>query len=293
MVYKSYVPTLTNNTFINNTAPFRPDVGNYVVKLMMVADNGTTVNITSLDSASSGAIIETPIKLAVVNNEGNIDYSDNKNIIKIMPLDSETDVKGQTTVLIQSGKATFSSTIFVGIPGKQNVRYAIKSSAIDYTAMELVDPQYSKVQVLTVSFRLWKPGEYQFQNEWLTWAVGSYSLLWNETQWYSCPDHASCEGASISLSSGYWRMNGNSTDIIEWPNAEAWLGGYNPNSTHPVYCADGYEGLLWNEWIVIGDQKYERISDNQCSKCPDPTLNFIRIMGFGVLILIFLIIMIL
>ena len=292
-MYDSYVPRLGNNAFVNNSAPFRPDISDYVIRIMMFLGNGTMSEVFKVDNVWSGSQIDSSIVFAIVDNEGNIDTSDSQSDIKILPVYSNTYVKDQNTVLVSNGIANFTSSIFVDSPGKQNTNFNVYSSAINYKALKYLEPQYSAQQVLSVNFRWWEPGEYQFQNEWLIWAVGSYSLLWNETQWYSCPDHASCEGASISLSSGYWRMDGNSTDIIEWPNADAWLGGYNPNSTYPVYCADGYEGLLWNEWVVTGDQKYERISDNQCSKCPDPTLNFIRIMGFGVLILIFLIIMIL
>ena len=292
-MYSSYKPLLVNNYFYNNTAPFRPNIGNYVVKVMVVLENGTLADISSIDNVWSGIQIDTPITFAVVNNEGKIDNSDSNNAIRILPISANTSVKGQTTVLLENGIATFKSTIFVGVPGLSNISFAVKTSAINYNAMKYINVQYSKVQNITVSFRWWKPGEYQYQNEWIVCGIGSYSVIWNETQCHSWPNNAAWEGASISLNSGYWRMDANSTDIVEWPNQNAWLGGYNQNSTYPVYWADGYQGLLCNECIQTGDQKYERISDNQCSKCPDPTLNLIRIVGFGVLILVFLIIMIL
>ena len=291
--YNSYQPNLNNNVFQNNSATFRPNMANYPVKLMMVAENGTLVNLTKIDGLPSGLKIESTFKIAIVNNEEQIMTNDNKNAVKILLIDTGTDVKGQSTVVVNKGVATFSSTIFVGLPGKKNVRYIIKSYAINYNALKYVDPEYSTEQVLIVSFRWWKPGEYQYQNTWIAWGAGSYSVIWNSTQWFNWPNNAACEGSSISLNSGYWRINGNSTDIMEWPNQDAWLGGYNTNSTHPVYWASGYEGLLCNEWIENDKEKYERISDNQWSKCPDPTLNFLRIIGFGILILIFLVIMIL
>jgi len=36
-----------------------------------------------------------------------------------------------------------------------------------------------------------------------------------------CPPHATFEGKVISLSKGYWRIDGNSTVIIECPNSNA------------------------------------------------------------------------
>ena len=291
--YNSYQPEMINNVFENNSASFRPNMANYAVKLMMMTENGTLVNLTKIDGLPSGLKIESSFKIAIVNNEEQIMTNDNKNAVKILPIDSRTDVKGQSTVVATDGIATFSSTIFVGAPGKNNVRYTIKSYAINYNALKYVDPEYSKEQILTVSFRYCRPGEYQNQNAWIAWGAGSYSVIWNETQWHNWPSNAACEGSSISLNSGYWRANGNSTDIMEWPNPDAWLGGYITNSTYPVYWASGYEGLLCNECIDNDKEKYERISDNQWSKCPDPTLNFLRIIGFGILILIFLVIMIL
>ena len=292
IVYSSYKPSLINNYFENNTAPFRPNIGNYVIRLMILSNN-SLINIKDINNVSSGTQINNNITFAVVNNEGNIDDSDNKSSIRILPIDSETDVEGQTTVVVKNGIATFSNTIFVGTPGKNNVKYELKTSAINYNAMEYLNPEYSIPQTLTVSFGWWKPGEYQYKNKWISCGVGSYSVIWNETECHNCPNNAACQGSSISLNSGYWRMDRNSTDIIEWPNEDAWLGGYNETSTYPVFWADGYEGLLWNECITVGNEKYERISDNQWSKCPDPSLNFLRIVGFGVLVLIFLIIMIL
>jgi hypothetical protein len=38
----------------------------------------------------------------------------------------------------------------------------------------------------------------------------------------------------ISLNKGYWRIDPNSTDIMECPNADACLGGFVPEDEHPV-----------------------------------------------------------
>ena len=268
-------------------------MANYPVKLMMVSDDGSLINITKISDQPSGLVIEIPFRIAIVNNEEQIMTNENKNAIRLLSIESGSDVKGQTTVVAKNGIATFTSTKFVASPGQSNINFAVKTKSIDYNALKYIDPEYSTEQNLTVSFRWCKPGEYQFENVCILWGTGSYSVIWNETKWHNCPNNAAWEGSTISLNSGYWRINGNSTDIMEWPNPDACNGGYDPNSTYPVYWATGYSGLLWDEWVEDGMQQYERISDNQWSKWPDPALNLLRIIGFGILILIFLVIMLL
>jgi hypothetical protein len=48
----------------------------------------------------------------------------------------------------------------------------------------------------------------------------------------------------ISLNSGYWRIDANSTAIIECPNPAACLGGFSPEKEFPVDCDSGYTGVL-------------------------------------------------
>lgn len=162
--YNSYQPSLVNNVFDNNSAAFRPDMANYPIKLMMVADDGTLVNMTSISNQPSGLAIETPFKIAIVNNEEQIMTNQNTNAIRLLSLDTDTDVKGQTTVVAVNGVATFTGTKFIASPGRSSVNYAVKTKSIDYIALQYVDPQYSTEQNLTVSFRWCKPGEYQAGN---------------------------------------------------------------------------------------------------------------------------------
>ena len=91
-MYSSYKPLLVNNYFYNNTAPFRPNIGNYVVKIMMVLGNGTLADISSIDNVWSGIQIDTPITFVVINSEGKIDNSENQNAIRILPISNNTNI---------------------------------------------------------------------------------------------------------------------------------------------------------------------------------------------------------
>ena len=88
------------------------------------------------------------------------------------------------------------------------------------------------------------PGEIQIGDICSTCTAGTYSTVWNSTQCHSCPEKATCQGKVISLNKGYWRIDANSTIIVECPNQDACLGGFNETNTHPVNCASGYEGIL-------------------------------------------------
>lgn len=264
IVYNSYQPVLANNTFKDNKANFGDNLSSYAVRIKKVGQNSNLEDIVHLDNIPSGVVIDTPIELAVVSAEQDqIMTKDSESIIKLVAIEPDTSIKGQNTVTLKDGKATFTGTRFYAKPGRTNVKFKLESSAIDYKVIQYLDPVKYADQIITVNFRWCKPGEIQIENICSTCSTGSFSVKWNETNCHSCPNNAACEAEKITLNSGYWRYDRNSTDIMECPNEDACLGGYNPDSAHPVNCASGYRGLLCNECIIDGDTKYERISDNQ------------------------------
>jgi hypothetical protein len=254
--------------------------------------NGELTELSKFENIASGITIENPIELVLVDVEENILTSDSSSYIKITETESGTEVLGQNTVTLVNGKASFTGTVFHASPGRANVNFIVSSSAINYDMVEFLDSMTYKTQIITINFRWCKPGEIEVGDNCSQCNAGTYSVLWNATECKSCPDHASCEGEMISLSKGYWRIDTNSTDIIECPNEDACLGGYEPENEYPVGCKTGYKGLVCNECVVEGDEKYERISDNNCSKCPNPLFNILRIIATGMAVLLFLIILI-
>ena len=291
--YNSYKPDFINNTFINDTAEFEPDIASYAALVEQLYEDNHFEKIQELDNVPSGITLDQNITLVVVNSEENsIMTNDDSSTIQFVPLDNDTEVKGHSTVTVSSGVGNFEGIEFIAAPGRSNVHYLIKSSAINYEMVQHIDSVKYAYQVISINFRWCRPGEIQIGNIWTEWSVGSYSTTWNSTKCDICPEKASCEGKVISVNKGYWRSDLNSTEIIEWPNEDAWLGGFNETNEHPINCAEGYKGLLCNECITDGNVKYERISENACSKCPDPMSNIIRIIGISSLIIVFLIILI-
>ena len=217
---------------------------------------------------------------------------DNLSTIKFTAIQDDTKVDGENTGDVVNGKATFENTIFIAQPGMKDVKFKLTTSAANYKLLQHIDPVKYADQIISVNFRWCKPGEIQDGNTCIKCNTGSFSLTWNSTQCLTCPDNASCEQERISLSAGYWRISRNSTDIMECPNEEACLGGYNATSKYPVNWKEEYHGLLCNEWVIEGETKYERISENQCSKWPAFASNLMRIIGCGIAIFIFVIILI-
>ena len=97
----------------------------------------------------------------------------------------------------------------------------------------------------------------------------------------------------VVVDEGYWRKSANSSKIVEWLNEVAWEGGYFPSNTdHPVKCKKGYKGILCTEWDIVDGTKYQPLSNFRCSKCPDPAINAIRIMGVGIVAFCFLMLLV-
>ena len=65
-MYTSYMPTIYNNTYINNSALFNNDIADYAVKIRELDDSNNLTDLVNLDNIPSGLQIETPIILAVV-----------------------------------------------------------------------------------------------------------------------------------------------------------------------------------------------------------------------------------
>lgn len=134
------------------------------------------------------------------------------------------------------------------------------------------------------------PGEFETSSkQWETCAYGTYSFGWNSTKCEQWMKHATCLGGTqINVDQGYWRFTQNSSVIIEWPNTSGCIGGYKPENEYPVECTSGYEGLLCKDCQIINGTKYQPSSGFKCSKCPDPILNAIRVVGVIIISLIFL-----
>lgn len=183
VMYNSYAPVLVNNSYTNNAATFNNDVASYAVKVRQVDASNSLSDIVELNDIPSGLQIERPITLAVVSvDENKVMLSDSSSYIRFYAVENNTEVQGQTTVLLTNGVAKFTSTVFVASPGRSNVKFLVKSSAVNYEVVQYIDKVKYASQYITVNFRWCKPGEIQVGDTCIACGVGSYSVVWNETR---------------------------------------------------------------------------------------------------------------
>ena len=174
---------------------------------------------------------------------------------------------------------------------KNNIEYIATCDLIDSDKVSYLN--FPTNNSIDVSFRYCQPGEVVINNETCSkWSAGTYSFTWNSTECKSWMDNAVWLGGSeVYVSDEYWRLNGNSTDILLWPRPQSCKGGHLPQLEHPVRWETGYKGHLWARWDIVDGHKYQRISTYQWSKCPDAILNgflvwLITILTFAYLLVL-------
>jgi len=289
--YDEYRPMMQNITFLNNSAPYGDNIASYPYQIV---DLETLKNHFSIDDVASGQVYSKEhLDLILIDADGQTVNNVNSGRMVIKPFTNGTNVLGTTSVPIVKGIAQFKDVIFIGKPGSQRVLFSVANQASDARVFNEVFGARNLITNFDVNFRYWKPGEADTNNEWSECTSGSYTLEWNTTEWKEWMDNADwLGGIEIHVDKGYWRSSLNSTAMIEWLREEAWEGGYYPEHQYPVKCQKGYKGVLCTDWIVSNGEKYERLANYEWSKCPDPVMNAIRILGLVCLVSSFMIIMV-
>jgi hypothetical protein len=283
-------PQLSNVTNQGNWASYGPDLASYAFKIKMVGSEEMVFN-----NVGSDIKYEDTVKLALLDYDDQVMALNNIDQIMIIPVNSSiSSIRGVNSALWRKGIATFENIIAVAKYGSQNVKYKATSKIIDTSKLKQVYESSNFDNIITMNFRNCKPGEsiiddYKCQE----CSAGSYSLQWNSSEWYSCVDDAVCLGKTeISVYSGFWRMNTNSTKIIKCINDNACDGGYTLANEYPVNWAEGYSGVLWTECQITSSTKYQKVNDFECRKCPNMAMNTIRVLGIGLLVFIFFMVII-
>lgn len=286
-------PVLGDNRFQSNVASYGPNIASYAVRII---NRDTQSNKISINNAASGLPYTQNLVFAIVDYDYQVMNLQDSAVVKITPVDNYASVTSIDYAKFTKGIATFTKPTFKAIPGHKNVEYTLRSLAInDMILSNVISTSESDLEtyhnLLYVNFRFCMPGEIQTTtNICEECSYGTYSFTWNSTVCKSCMSHAECVGKdNISVNQGYWRKTTNSTTILACIRDESCIGGYYPENENPVQCAEGYEGLLCSQCQIINGTKYQPLSNYECVKCPDPTMNMIRVVGFIILALLFLI----
>ena len=283
-------PELKNNTFNNNKAAYGQDIASYPVKIIRKGSSSDSIIITNV---GSGILINETFKLVLSDYDNQPMVLDNISQIKISATTNSSKVAGTDSVKVYSGIGTFENLILINKPGSNNVTFQASSKSIDSNKIVQVFGKNQYTNYVYSSFRFWKPGEIEQDNKCQECAPGTYAFTWNATSWNLWMNNAVCLGkVEVSVNSGYWRKTSNSTTLVEWPNKQAWTGGYVDSMMFPQTCNDGYSGNLWSDWVLVNGTKYERTGEFECSKCPDPLMNALRVIGVLLLAFIFLMLLI-
>ena len=292
-IYYNYNrPIFQNIQFNNNSADYGPNIASYAVKII---EKETGRNKIYRSNVASGLEYNNTIHFDLVDYDGQIMKLENSNTIKIISTDSTNRVSGTNYDRITDGWAELDNLIFISETGK-NVSFKITSGAIDSDIITNIlgnsDGTYDNT--LHVSFRYWEPGEIETSDKRCEeWQYQTYSFDWNATECKQWMDFATWSGKDvIEVDNEYWRYTTNSSKIIECPNIDACKGGYHPNNLYPVEWTKGYKGVLWSEWDIIDGVKYQPLSDFQWSKCPNPTLNALRVFSVVLISFLFLLLLI-
>ena len=213
-------PNLINVQYSNNSANYGANIASYPVKIVEVSSLNTSIIFTDIPS---GIKMSSILQLALQDLDGQTIPEDLYQI-KISSANANASVSGYDSSRTIQGIATFTNLVLISKPGATHVAFKATSNAISSSInQQLGMPTVSPIDV---SFRYCQPGEAQVSDSvWQTWSPGTYSFDWNSTSWANWMSSAVCSGGStIDVSSGYWRLSTNSTNIISCPYPAACLG---------------------------------------------------------------------
>ena len=273
IMYDLYRPTLSNLVFSNNSALYGPEIGSYPIKIKI---GNSSLNYASIENAVSGQITQA-FTFSITDYDDQVMNLDSVSKIAVKPITSGAQTSGKSTGVAISGVAQMNEIILISPPGSKNVVFSLNSNTINLDIAKAVYGSDYALPLIYASFRYCRPGEYTYAHQWVPWSEDSFSLFWNSTQCEKCISNAKCQGDEVvSVDQGYWRKTTNSTMIAQWQNVVACNGGYNLTNINPVNWASGYKGVLWSKWMNVGQDRYEKVSNFQCSKWASPIITYIR-----------------
>ena len=153
---------MTNNTFINNHAPYGNDIASYPV---LICEEHTCSSSITLDNVPSGLTYEGTINLKLVDFDGQIISTENENTAKILAVTPSVSVGGINYAKFVNGSTSLNKIILNDWPGSKNTEYRITSQIIDkqqvMTGLGIDEDTYdlNYTTKVNVSFRFCKLGE--------------------------------------------------------------------------------------------------------------------------------------
>ena len=155
--YNYVRPSLSSNSYQNNSALYGPNIASYPVKIKLV--NSTQDEIL-LDNVGSGITYPQTLHLGLYDYDDQIMVLDSSNQIIISPVDLQSsDVSGINLGLLDQGSTSLDSIAFISSPGSVNVQFKATSKAIDDDKIQNVFSNSASNNTINVNFRFCQPGE--------------------------------------------------------------------------------------------------------------------------------------
>lgn len=160
IMYDLYRPTLSNLTFVHNTADYGPDIASYAIRIKVIEEEGYDV---ILDAVVSGQNATKTLTYELRDYDDQTLVLDDDSIITIRSTSGVNEALNNL-VRVTNGRVVFDSLIFVAQPGLNNRLFTVNSNAISlFSARAQLGSTYT-LPSITVSYRFCKPGEFQSNN---------------------------------------------------------------------------------------------------------------------------------
>ncbi|TNV88127.1 hypothetical protein FGO68_gene3291 [Halteria grandinella] len=107
-----------------------------------------------------------------------------------------------------------------------------------------------------------------------------------------CPSNEVAEclgGDSIYPLPGFWRSTNTSENFLKCRNDLACIGRNPPQNESTGACREGYQGILCSDCKIGYSHSGSQF---ECVKCPDPSLNKLRLFGLGLVLLAIVVLMV-
>lgn len=264
-------PQLTHLTFAGNSAMYGPDIGSYPTQIVLNSVSGRS--LSRISDFPPGQQTPVTLSASILDHYGQIITTDNSSMAVLASTNPSSSVLGAAKVIAVQGTFLFNDFKVYGAPASP-LNLTLSSSAVSTDQPGDPDPHIPSI-LLTFELRDCVPGETKTLVSCDVCSAGTYSFD-PLTPCQTCPAHAQCLGNfTLTPDSGYWRSGNFSHLIRACLNSGACLGGQVPEQPLSLtgYCSTGYE----NNLCQACQAGYSRSGKNNCGKCPDNSVNIVRL----------------
>lgn len=287
----------SDNIFSGNTAPYGPNTGAYPIQLSVLPSDSSNRR-RNLDDLSgydfvSGQEIDPPLRIALVDEYGQVYTLDNSSVLTVTATDSSVQYLSVRTFTAEAGVYTLTEfKVETGL----NTRVSLEFST---TGITQLNRSLSASPVLTINplFRDCKRGERisDDRRQCISCSDGTYTLSqYFNSSCKSCEEGLDCLGGDlIGPQAGYWRFDSWTQTVQECPG-EGCVGYHRPeNATWEGWCKEKYnETFCYTGWCnysagTMGNLCAEckegyapQALTGNCINCSNNTFNYVYTIGF-------------